>query len=311
MNPRVLFPRVATLPCRSANGTVIGALSATDPEGDALTFSVVSSGGAPFVVLSNGSVMYLSPLGPLDYEGVNGFALVVTCREAATSDRFAAVANATVVVNLTNVNEPPYVLAASHHLSVPENLGVSGVDDSFAVTAAAVAVTIADPDAGDVPYVVLVPNAATEGSASFPFVLLPGGGVVVATRLRYWRAPWYALAVRVIDSFGLAVDDVVNVTVAHVNNRPAVTCGALGTACAVQYDENYVGNVDLAVTGADSDVGDVVTVGVVARSSALSFAITSAPGALAVMNVTGWIAPGAYWVVVQAVDSFGAASVAL
>ena len=295
----------------SPNGTIVGTLSAFDPENDTLVYAVVNRGSSPFVVLSNGSIMYMSTLGAVDYETTNTYSLTGSCREASTPDLFFAATNVVVTIAVLDVKEAALLLAASHNISISESVGVSAVDDTFTPTLVDGAIQWGPPDANDWDYVVQVPNVTVLMLGPSPFVVFPNGSILVVSRLNFEAQSLYRVAVRVIDSVGAAVNDTVAVTVLQAHDRPVLTCGAAGSqSCPVQYDETFVGVVDLGVSAVDEDPGDVLSVSVVSRSSpALSFDIRTAGSSFAVMNVSGWIPPGQYWVVVRATDASGGLSV--
>ncbi|WP_435622820.1 cadherin domain-containing protein [Flagellimonas sp.] len=82
-----------------APGSKIGDISASDEDGDALSFAL--SGDSPFVLSSDGSLS-LAENQNLDFEAATTYALSVTVKDTEN-----ATASATVTVNVTNVNEPP------------------------------------------------------------------------------------------------------------------------------------------------------------------------------------------------------------
>jgi len=93
-----------------SNGTLIGTVLASDPNaGQALTYSIVSgnSSGAFSINTSTGVIMVANNAF-LNYEAITSFPLVVRVTDNASSP---LTAQATVTVNIINVNETPAIIA--------------------------------------------------------------------------------------------------------------------------------------------------------------------------------------------------------
>lgn len=88
----------------SENGTLIGAVMATDPDGDALTYSIVSGDGEnAFAIVSSGSNagnITVNDELQLDYESNPSFALIVEA-----DDGSGGMTIASVTVNLNDIDE--------------------------------------------------------------------------------------------------------------------------------------------------------------------------------------------------------------
>ncbi|MDB5391734.1 MAG: hypothetical protein JWM11_7380, partial [Planctomycetaceae bacterium] len=99
-----------SLPENSAVGTLVGTVSATDGDQppQTLTYSITSgnSTGAFTINSLTGQITVANSV-PLDFEATNRFTLTVQVSDNGTPA--ARTANATVVVNLTNVAEPPTI----------------------------------------------------------------------------------------------------------------------------------------------------------------------------------------------------------
>lgn len=88
----------------SETGTLVGAVVATDPDGDALTYSIVSGNDAgAFAIVGSGSMagnITVSDGGLLDYEITPSFALMVEA-----DDGNGGMTTASVTVNLNDIDE--------------------------------------------------------------------------------------------------------------------------------------------------------------------------------------------------------------
>ena len=126
-------PVARSVPENSASGTNLGAaLSATDADGDALTWSLIGTGSSLFAIDANGQ---MSVNGALDYETTASYSLTATVSDVwGSSD--------TVAVNVTvaDSNEPPgkvatptVASASTTSLTVtwsaPDITGKSAIDD--------------------------------------------------------------------------------------------------------------------------------------------------------------------------------------
>ncbi|SDM85099.1 VCBS domain-containing protein [Afipia sp. GAS231] len=124
--PTDILLSAATVAENSANGTVVGALSAIDPDtGDTATFSLVNDAGGLFAI-SNGNLVVN---GPLNYEAASSEQVTIRVTDSGglTHDK-----NFTIAV--TDVNEAPTAVVLSNQVtSTAENGGDVKVAD-IAVT---------------------------------------------------------------------------------------------------------------------------------------------------------------------------------
>ncbi|MGY4458581.1 beta strand repeat-containing protein [Bradyrhizobium sp. LB13.1] len=178
-------------------GTVVGALSALDPDaGDTATFTLVANPGNLFAV-SNGQIVTTAAL---DFEQATSHQVTVRATDAGGLTHETVLTIAT-----TNVNEAPTEIALSNS-AVPQGAAVGTVVGALSAT---------DPDAGDIATFTLVDDDAGQFAIS-------GGNIVVHGAL---MAGTQHVTVRATDSAGLTFDKSMAV---------AVAAGALvvGTAAA-------------------------------------------------------------------------------
>ena len=84
----------------TAAGTNIGtAVSATDPDGDTLTYSLSGTDAASFSIAT--STGQIKTKAALDYESKTSYSVTVGVSDGSLSDTIA------VTINVTDVNEPP------------------------------------------------------------------------------------------------------------------------------------------------------------------------------------------------------------
>ena len=117
----------------SATGTAVGTVSATDPNGDTISYSITAGnpGNAFAIGPSTGAITVAAGL---DFETTPSYELTVEATDGTNA------ASATVVVSVTDVNESPAFEQDSYSFSPAEDASVG---------AAVGTVTATDPDEGD------------------------------------------------------------------------------------------------------------------------------------------------------------------
>jgi hypothetical protein len=201
-------------------------LTATDPDGDALTYAIVAqpahgslSGAAPNVTYTP------SP----NYNGPDSFTF------KATDARGAASNIATVSISVTSVNDPP--VAVDDSATTPQDLAVTIPvldNDSDPDGDALIVTAVTDPSNGAVTIsadgktVTYTPNLGFTGSDSFTYTISDGRG-------------------------GTDTADV-TVTVNPVNHAPVALDDEATT------DEDMAVTIDVLANDTDPDPGDTLTV---------------------------------------------------
>jgi VCBS repeat-containing protein len=181
----------------SAAGTVVGSLSAIDPDaGDTATFALTNDAGGLFAVV-NGNLVTTAPL---DYEQAQSHQ--VTVRATDSGGLFH---DTTFTIATTNVNEAPTDILLSNAV-IPQNTAVGTVVG---------ALSDVDPDAGDTATFTLVNDAGGQ------FAVDVHGNLVVAGPL---TAGAEQVVVRATDSGGLTFDKSIAITV----NPGALVVGTAG-----------------------------------------------------------------------------------
>jgi VCBS repeat-containing protein len=191
---------------------VAGNLSATDEEGDPLTFALGNgAGNGTAVVNLNGSYSY-SP--NLDYNGPDSFTYTV-------SDGNGGVTTGTVSVSVTPVNDGAPV-------AVSDNGGTVAEDGSIAISASSLLSNDRDPD-GDTLRVTGV-GGAVNGSVS------EAGGVITFTPTANYSGPG-SFTYTISDGQGGVDTGTVSVTVNGVADTPTLSTrtavGGPGSAVAL------------------------------------------------------------------------------
>ena len=161
----------------AAVGAALGTVSATDPEGGAVSYKITAGNDAGALAMDAASGA-LTVAGTLDHETTTSYSLTVQ----ASSSGGAATATAPVTVTVTNVDEAPVFGAGSYSFSVAENVQLATTIGT---------VTATDPEGGTVVYDITAGNEALTWAVD-----ALKGGVVVGARLNHAATPSYSLTVR-------------------------------------------------------------------------------------------------------------------
>ena len=229
----------------------LGRVVAEDPEGDALTYELVSGDGERFAIRArDGVVTYVGPGEDFETEP-NRYDLVVRARDA-----FGAEARARVVVTVTNANDAPE--AVDDEAETPEDETVT------------VDVLANDTDADGDRLRVETVSAAAHGTAA-----VAGGAVTYAPAANYHGADRFTYVVS--DGRGGTATATVDVTVLPVNDAPE----AVDDEAETPEDETVTVDVLANDTDADGDRLRVETVSAAAHGTAAvaGGAVTYAPAA--------------------------------
>jgi Ca2+-binding RTX toxin-like protein len=211
----------------TAAGTLVGVLSATDPDaGDSASYTLLDNAGGRVAISGSNLVV----AGALNYETATSHAVTVRVTDSA-GHTFDEV----LTVNVSNVNETPTDITLS---------GASVAENSAAGTVVG-ALSSIDPDALDGATYSLIDDAGGRFAIS-------GGNLVVAGALNFEAAASHQVTVRVTDTAGSTYDEVFTIGVTNVNEAPT-DIALLGTSVA---EDSAAGTVVGALSSTDPDAGD-------------------------------------------------------
>ena len=189
--PTAILLSNASIAENSPANTVVGALSAVDPDaGDTATFTLTDNAGGLFAI-SGGNLV---ATGPLDFEQAASHQVTVRATDAGGLTH-----DTTFTIATTNVNEAPTGIAISG----------STVAATSAIGTVVGALSGVDPDAGDTATFTLLDN---DGG----LFAISGGNLVVAGSLTGVTAATQNVTVRDTDSGGLTFDHVLALTVTGI-----------------------------------------------------------------------------------------------
>ena len=251
----------------SANGTVVGTITGTDPDAEqTLSYSILSgnTNGAFAIDATTGQIRVASQAA-LDFEATPTFSLVVRASDNGSPQLSAT---ATVTVNLNDVSEGPRILPQS--FSVAEN-------SSKGTTVGTVVAS--NPISGQgLTYAIVSGNTSTAFSIN-----TSTGQIKVANKaaLNFEVTPTFALVVRATQAGapGLSSTATITVSLTNVNEGPQIAAQTLSIA-----ENSANGTVVGNVAASDPDAGQPLAYSITSGNTNGAFAINAATGQLTVAN---------------------------
>jgi len=242
--PTAITLSPATVAENQPAGTLVGALSGTDPDaGDTLTFALVAGAGST----DNASVAIaataLRTTKPLDFE-----AKPVLSLRVRVSDSKGATFERQITIGVTNANDPPADIGLTSS-SIAENQPAGS-------TVGALSASDADPL--DTHMFALVTGTGDTDNAQFA---IAGTMLQTAASFNLEAKGSYSIRVRATDSAGGTFEKQLTITVTNVNEGPADI--ALSTT-SVTEGSTAVGSLSTT----DPDAGDTFTYTLVAGAGA-------------------------------------------
>lgn len=242
----------------SANATVVGSVSASDPENATLTYSITAGNtGGAFAIASNGQIT-VATASALDFETTPGFTLTIQASDGTNS------ASATITITLTNVDEAPVFAAAPYSFNLAENSANGTTVGSVSAT---------DPEAATVNYSITAGN----GSGAFTINSTTGALTVAnATPLDRETTPTFTLTVQASDGSNTSTATV-TITLTNVNEAPVVSDQSFNVVEA-SAGGTIVGTIVF------SDDGPAPTFSVTGGSGQSAFAVDAGTGIIRVSD---------------------------
>lgn len=211
----------------TAAGTVLGTVSATDPDaGDTLSYAITAGNtGGEFSI--NSSTGEITTTALLDHEYASQYVLTVAVSDGSLND------TANVTVDVNDLNEAPVA-----------NLVFGSVSEDAIVGTNVTTVTGFDQDAGD-----SISYAIIGGNSGDAFAINSSTGeITTVTTLDFETTPSYSLLVELIDNGGLTAQTTVGVNVGNILNDDSDSDGL-----ADEWEVSNFGSVAYTTGAVDSD----------------------------------------------------------
>ncbi len=243
------------------SGTVVATFSATDPEGNALTYSLSGAGSELMTVSETGEVTLT---GNLDFETNSTLVMTLEVSDGTNTT------TEEITINVINDDEPATIAATLSATSFAEN---------SAVGASIASINATDPEGSAVTYTL-------SGTGSDNFTIDTSGNITLASALDYETATSYELTV-VVDDGTYASTEVITVSVADVNEAPSLSATvafnafqentATGTTIATSsVTDPEAGSISYSLSGTGSENFSVSADGTVTLASALDYETATA-----------------------------------
>lgn len=225
-DPPVSSDAVMRIEENSAKGATVGTLTATDADGDTLTWTLVSSGtSVPFAVASDGTVTV--SVAKLDYENTRSYFMKTSVTDGAS------VSVSDLVIHLDDANDPPTLADVSYIVDENKATGtpVGGL------------ITARDQDVGDT----MTYSLSGADAAAFQIVG-SSGQLQVKSVPDFETKSSYSFQVVATDSAGATATANVLVTIANVPEAVSVANQARTVP-----EDAVVGSKSAALVATDPD----------------------------------------------------------
>lgn len=217
--PPQIAPQNFSVPENTTVNSTIGQITAVDPEGTALSFTIQGNNSTPFTINTDGSIQLNEAL---DFETTTEYTL-----DAQVADSANNTAAATLTFTITDINEAPSI--DPQEITVPENQATNSVLGQ---------VTATDPENDALTYSELANNNA-------PISVTTNGVVTLTQPLDFETTSSYVINIQVSDTAGNSTNSILTLTVANINEPPVAQDDNVGAS--------YQSSINIDVTDNDSD----------------------------------------------------------
>ena len=266
-NPPVISNQSFSVSENTANGTPVGTVIATDPDvGQSLSYSIISGNTSnAFQINASTGALTVNNSSVLNYEVVTSFALIVKAQDNGQGNLFS---QATITVNITNVNENPNI--SNQTFTIAEN-SLTGMQAGVVVAS--------DPDAGQ-----SLSYSIISGNTNNAFQINAATGALTVlnpSALNYELVTSYALIVKAQDNGqgNLFSQATITVNITNVNENPNISNQTFTIA-----ENSLVGVQAGVVVASDPDAGQSLSYSIISGNTNNAFQINAATGTLTVLN---------------------------
>ena len=266
-----------------ANTNIGTVITATDDDGDTLTYTLGGIDAASFSIDS--TTGQLQTQAALDYENKASYSVIVTASDGSLTDSIA------VTINVTPVNEAPtFTDGAATTRQIAENVGANiNIGNAVAAT---------DPDGDTLTY-----TLGGTDAASFA-IDATNGQLQTEAALDFETKQTYTVTISVADGNGGT--DTINVTInvtdldeTPSNNAPIFTDGTITTRSVAENTATGT-NIGLPVAATDADQNTLAYQ--LSGTDASSFSIVSTSGQLQTSAALDYETQTSYTVTVTVTD---------
>ncbi len=210
-NPPVITNQSFSIAENSSNGTSVGTVLASDPDaGQTLSYSIIGGNtNNAFAINPGTGGLTVNNTNALNFENITTFGLTVRVQDNGQGNLYS---QATITVNLTNVNENPVI--NNQAFTIAEN-SANGTSVGTVVAS--------DPDAGQT-----LTYSITAGNTSNAFTINSNTGVISVNSsfvINYEIITFFTLSINVQDNGvgNLSSQASITVNISDVNESPVIT----------------------------------------------------------------------------------------
>ncbi|MDC0079740.1 cadherin domain-containing protein, partial [Pseudomonadota bacterium] len=242
-----------------STGTTIASASASDPESQAITYSLSGTGSGNFAVDSAGNITLAAGL---DYETATSFSLTLSASDGVNTT------NNTLTITVDDVNEAP---------SLSNSLAASSFAENIATGTTIATASASDPEAQSITY-------SLSGAGSDKFDVDSAGNITLSSALDYETTASYSLTLTASDganstsnTINISVDDVVELSIAlassSISLNETATSGTSVTTTSTTTDGSAT--VSYSLSGTGSDKFSVSSNGTITTAASLDYETTT------------------------------------
>ncbi|KPA18590.1 Cadherin domain protein, partial [Candidatus Magnetomorum sp. HK-1] len=259
-DPPVINNQTFSVNENSSNGTLVDILSASDPEGNTLTYGISNGNeSGAFAIGSTTGNVTVNNGNLLNYENVHSYTLTVYAEDLEYSS------TATLVININNVNEAPVMNTQSYSIT-----------EDAANTTVIASLVSSDPESDPLTFTI------TDGNTSNAFAVNSSGNLLVndTTQIDFETKVLWNLTIDVTD--GTFTDiAVVSINILNANdNLPTMSNQTFYVS-----KTSPVGTLVDTVSASDLD-NDTLTFSITAGNTSSVFDIDASTGDITVNNET-------------------------
>jgi hypothetical protein len=252
----------------TATGTAIASSSVSDPESNAITFTLSGDGSELFAIDEEGNVTLV---GSLDYETTTSYTLTITASDGTNN------VSETITFGIDDINESP-MLAST--------LANESIDETTATGTAIASSSVSDPESNAITFTL-------SGDGSELFAIDEEGNVTLVGSLDYETTTSYTLTItasdgtnNVSETLTFTINDIdLSLTASLVSTSQDENIAA-GTTILTASTSDVEGTVTYSITGGDdkftidSSTGEVILASALDYETATShtFTITASDG---------------------------------
>ncbi len=242
-----------------STGTIIATASASDPESQAITYSLSGTGSEYFTIDSSGNVTLAAGL---DYETATSYTLTLNASDGVNTT------SSNLIITVDDVNEAP---------SLSNTLAASSFAENIATGTTIATASASDPESQTITY-------SLSGTGSENFAVDSSGNITLASSLDYETSTSYSLTLTASDgtnstsnTISINVDDVIELSIALASSSVSLSeTAASGTSVTTtSTTTDGSGSVTYSLSGTGSDQFSVSADGTITTAATLDYETTS------------------------------------